>query len=57
MPRLTRIIGYDINVGVMNDIAMHRLFSAGLCPEAALRLMGDHPGAGRFRKRPDRASR
>jgi hypothetical protein len=29
----------------MNDIVVHRLFSAGLCLETALGLMGDHPGA------------
>jgi two-component system, NarL family, sensor histidine kinase DevS len=31
----------------MNDIPVHRLFSAGLCLEAALGLMGDHPAAGK----------
>jgi len=30
----------------MNDFVVHRLVSAGLCLEAALGLMGDHPGAG-----------
>ncbi len=29
----------------MNDIVVHRLFSAGLSLETALGLMGDHPGA------------
>ena len=29
----------------MNDIVVHRLFSAGLCLETALGLIGDHPGA------------
>ena len=29
----------------MNDIVVHRLFSAGLSLETALGLMGDQPGA------------
>ncbi len=29
----------------MNDLAVHRLFSAGLTLETALALIGDHPGA------------
>lgn len=33
----------------MNDIGVHRLFSAGLCLEAALELMGGHPAAGKVR--------
>jgi hypothetical protein len=31
----------------MNDVVVHRLFSAGLFLETALGLMGDHPGAGK----------
>jgi len=31
----------------MNDVVVHRLFSAGLSLETALGLMGDHPGAGK----------
>jgi signal transduction histidine kinase len=31
----------------MNDLVVHRLFSAGLALEIALGLMGDHPGAGK----------
>ena len=31
----------------MNDLVVHRLFSAGLTLETALALMGDHPGAGK----------
>ncbi len=33
----------------MNDIVVHRLFSAGLSLETALGLMGDHPGAAKVR--------
>ncbi len=29
----------------MNDLVVHRLFSAGLALETALALIGDHPGA------------
>jgi signal transduction histidine kinase len=29
----------------MNDLVVHRLFSAGLALEMALGLIGDHPGA------------
>jgi hypothetical protein len=36
---------HDRIAGGMNDIVVHRLFSAGLCLETALGLMGDHPGA------------
>ncbi len=28
----------------MNDIVVHRMFSAGLCLQTALELMGNHPG-------------
>ena len=28
----------------MNDVVVHRLFSAGLCLQTALELMGNHPG-------------
>ena len=31
----------------MNDLVVHRLFSAGLALETALGLMGGHPGAGK----------
>jgi signal transduction histidine kinase len=31
----------------MNDMVVHRLFSAGLALESALGLLGDHPGAGK----------
>ena len=34
----------------MNDLVMHRLFSAGLSLETALGLIGDHPGAGKIRE-------
>jgi signal transduction histidine kinase len=34
----------------MNDLVMHRLFSAGLSLEMALGLIGDHPGAGKVRE-------
>jgi signal transduction histidine kinase len=37
----------DRIAGGMNDIVVHRLFSAGLTLEMALGLMGDHPGAGK----------
>jgi hypothetical protein len=36
---------HDRIAGGMNDIVINRLFSAGLCLETALGLMGDHPGA------------
>jgi hypothetical protein len=36
---------HDRIAGGMNDIVVHRLFSAGLSLETALGLMGDHPGA------------
>ena len=32
----------------MNDIVVHRLFSAGLSLETALGLIGDHPAAGKI---------
>ena len=35
----------DRIAGGMNDLVVHRLFSAGLALETALRLIGDHPGA------------
>ncbi len=34
----------------MNEIVVHRLFSAGLSLAAALALMGDHPGAGKVQE-------
>ena len=34
----------------MNDLVVHRLFSAGLALETALGLMGGHPGAGKVRE-------
>jgi len=37
----------DRIAGDMNDLVVHRLFSAGLTLEMALGLMGDHPGAGK----------
>jgi signal transduction histidine kinase len=37
----------DRIAGDMNDLVVHRLFSAGLALVAALGLMGDHPGAGK----------
>ena len=37
----------DRIAGEMNDLVVHRLFSAGLTLEMALGLMGDHPGAGK----------
>jgi hypothetical protein len=36
---------HDRIAGAMNDIVVHRLFSAGLSLETALGLMGGHPGA------------
>ena len=33
----------------MNNLLVHRLFSAGLSLEAALHMLGDHPAAGRIR--------
>ena len=37
----------DRIAGDMNDLVVHRLFSAGLALQTALALMGDHPGAGK----------
>jgi signal transduction histidine kinase len=37
----------DRIAGDMNDLVVHRLFSAGLALQMALGLMGDHPGAGK----------
>jgi len=34
----------------MNDIVVHRLFSAGFCLQTALGLMGDHPGAAKVQE-------
>ena len=34
----------------MNDLVVHRLFSAGLALETALGLMGGHPGAGKVQE-------
>ena len=40
----------DRIAGGMNDVVVHRLFSAGLALETALVLMGDHPGATKVQK-------
>ncbi len=32
----------------MNDIVVHRLFSAGLCLQTAVQLMGNHPAAAKI---------
>jgi signal transduction histidine kinase len=32
----------------LNDVVVHRLFSAGLALEAALALIGAHPAAGKI---------
>jgi hypothetical protein len=37
----------DRIAGGMDDIVVHRLFSAGLCLETALGLLGGHPAAGK----------
>ena len=37
----------DRIAGGLNDIVVHRLFSAGLALEMAIGLIGDHPGAGK----------
>jgi len=34
----------------MNDIVVHRLFSAGLCLQTALELIGNHPGAAKVQE-------
>ncbi len=34
----------------MNDIVVHRLFSAGFCLQTALGLMGNHPGAAKVKE-------
>ena len=34
----------------MNDLVVHRLFSAGLALETALGLIGGHPGAGKVQE-------
>ena len=34
----------------MNDVVVHRLFSAGLCLQTALGLMGDHPGTAKVQE-------
>jgi hypothetical protein len=34
----------------MNDIVVHRLFSAGLFLQTALELMGSHPGAAKIQE-------
>lgn len=34
----------------MNDLVLHRLFSAGLALETALGLMGGHPAAGKVQE-------
>jgi hypothetical protein len=34
----------------MNDIVVRRLFSAGLCLQAALGLMGGHPATGKIQE-------
>jgi hypothetical protein len=38
---------HECIAGGMSDIVVHRLFSAGLCLETALGLMGGHPAAGK----------
>jgi signal transduction histidine kinase len=43
----------DRIAGSMNDLVVHRLFSAGLTLEMALGLMGDHPGAGKVQEAVD----
>jgi signal transduction histidine kinase len=40
----------DRIAGGMNDIVIHRLFSAGLFLETALGLMGGHPGAAQIQE-------
>jgi Histidine kinase len=40
----------DRIAGGMNDVVVHRLFSAGLALETALVLMGDHPGVAKVQK-------
>jgi signal transduction histidine kinase len=40
----------DRIAGGMNDVVVHRLFSAGLALETALVLMGDHPAAAKVQK-------
>jgi signal transduction histidine kinase len=40
----------DRIAGGMNDLVVHRLFSAGLALEMALGLMGGHPGAGKVQE-------
>ena len=45
----------DRIAGGMNDLVVHRLFSAGLALEMALGLIGDHPGAGKVQERRRRA--
>ena len=39
----------DRIAGGMNDLVVHRLFSAGLALETALGLIGGRPGAGKVR--------
>jgi signal transduction histidine kinase len=34
----------------MNDVVVHRLFSAGLCLQTALELMGNHPGTAKVQE-------
>ncbi|MGD0935592.1 MAG: histidine kinase [Streptosporangiaceae bacterium] len=34
----------------MNDVVVHRLFSAGLCLQTALELIGNHPGAAKIQE-------
>lgn len=34
----------------MSDIVVHRLFSAGLALETALKLIGDHPGVSKIQE-------
>jgi signal transduction histidine kinase len=40
----------DRIAGGMNDIVVHRLFSAGLSLETALGVIGDHPGSAKVRE-------
>ena len=48
MPRLVQ--DRDRIAEGMNDLVVHRLFSAGLALETALGLMGGHPGAGKVQE-------
>jgi hypothetical protein len=45
---LRLIEDHDRIAGMLNDILVHRLFSAGLVLESSLGLIGDHRAAGRI---------